>query len=61
MVFSLDDFMVFEFKSWLYIYKHEYLKLVNVTLFEKVIDRNLIYDHDLFWLPKRTQFRYAVD
>ena len=28
--------------------QHEYLKLVNVKLFEKIIDHNLIYDHDSF-------------
>ena len=28
--------------------EHEYLKLVKVTLFENLIDHNLIYDHDKF-------------
>ena len=46
--FSLDDFMQLEFKSWLCICEHEYLKLVQVTLFKEVIDRNLIVDHNLF-------------
>ena len=40
--------MDLEFKSWLCICEHEYLKLVKVTLFEKVIDYNLIYDHNTF-------------
>ena len=40
--------MELEFKIWLYICKPEYLKLVNVTFFEKMIDHNLIYDHDSF-------------
>ena len=48
VVFTLEDFMELEFKSWLCICEHEYLKLVNVTLFEKIIDHNLINDHDLF-------------
>ena len=46
--FSLNDFMKLEFKSQLCICEHEYLKLVQVTLFEEVIDRNLIFDHNLF-------------
>ena len=40
--------MDIEFKSWLCICEHQYLKLVKVTLFEKVIDHNLIYDHNTF-------------
>ena len=40
--------MELEFKAWLCICEHEYLKLVNVTLFEKLIDHNLIYNHDAF-------------
>ena len=40
--------MDLECKSWLCICEHEYLKLVKVTLFEKVINHNLIYDHNLF-------------
>ena len=48
VIFSLNDFMDLEFKSWLCICEHEYLKLVKVTLFEKVIDHNLIYDHNIF-------------
>ena len=40
--------MELEFKSWLCICEHEYLELVHVALFEKVIDHNLIFDHDLF-------------
>ena len=40
--------MDLEFKSWLCICEHEYLKLVKVTLFEKVIEHNLIYDHNIF-------------
>ena len=28
--------------------ENEYLKLVKVTLFTKLIDHNLIYDHTLF-------------
>ena len=47
VIFSLSDFMDLEFKSWLCICEHEYLKLVKVTLFEKVIDHNLICDHNL--------------
>ena len=57
VLFSLDDFMNLEFKSWLCICEHEYLKLVKVTLFEKAIDRNLIYDHNLFFPPRFNQFR----
>ena len=48
VMFSTEDFMELEFKSWLCICEHEYLKLVHVTLFEEVIDRNLIFDHNLF-------------
>ena len=48
VILSLGDFMELEFKSWLCICEHEYLKLVQVTLFEKVIDHNLIFDHDVF-------------
>ena len=48
VVFSLEEFIDLEFKSWLCICENEYLKLVKVTLFEKVIDHNLIYDHMLF-------------
>ena len=47
-MFSLEDFMELEFKSWLCICEHEYLKLVHVTLFEEVIDLNVIFDHDRF-------------
>ena len=35
VVFTLDNLMQLEFKAWLCICEHEYLKLVNVTLFEK--------------------------
>ena len=48
VIFTLDDLMELEFKTWLCVCKHEYLKLLNVTLFEKMIDHNLIYDHDSF-------------
>ena len=48
VIFSLQDFLDLEFKSWLCICEHEYLKLVKVTLFDKLIDHNLIYDHDIF-------------
>ena len=48
VVFTLDNLMELEFKAWLCICEHEYLKLVYVTLFEKIIDHNLIYDHDSF-------------
>ena len=48
VMFTLDNLMELEFKIWLYICKPEYLKLVNVTFFEKMIDHNLIYDHDSF-------------
>ena len=47
VVFTLDNFMELEFKAWPCICEHEYLKLVNVTLFELIIDHNLIY-HDSF-------------
>ena len=47
-MFTLDNLMELEFKIWLYICKPEYLKLVNVTFFEKMIDHNLIYDHESF-------------
>ena len=46
VMFTLTDFMELEFRSWLCICEHEFLKLVHVILFEKVIDHNLIYDHD---------------
>ena len=46
VIFSVQDFMDWEFKSWLCICEHEYLKLMKVTLFEKVIEHNLIYDHN---------------
>ena len=46
VMFTLDSVMELEFKIWLYICKPEYLKLVNVTFFEKMIDHNLIYDHE---------------
>ena len=46
VIFSVQDFMDLEFKSWLCICEHEYLKLMKVTLFEKVIEHNLIYDHN---------------
>ena len=49
VMFTLDNLMELEFKIWLYIYKPEYLKLVNVTFFgEKMIDHHLIYDHESF-------------
>ena len=48
VIFTLNDFMDLEFKSWLCICEHEYLKLVKVTLFEKLMDQNLIYDHNIF-------------
>ena len=48
VTFTLDDLMELEFKTWLCICEHEYLKLLNVTLFEKMIDHNLIHDHDSF-------------
>ena len=38
VVFTLDNFMELEFKAWLCICEHEYLKLVNATLFEQIID-----------------------
>ena len=44
--FTLTDFMELEFRSWLCICEHEFLKLLHVSLFEKLIDHNLIYDHD---------------
>ena len=47
VVFTLDNFMELEFKA-LCICEHEYLKLVNVTFFEKIIDHNLMYDHNTF-------------
>ena len=34
VLFFLEDFMDLEFKSWLCICEHKYLKLVKVTLFE---------------------------
>ena len=48
VIFSLKEFMDLEFKSWLCICEHEYLKLMKVTLFKKVIDHNMIYDHNIF-------------
>ena len=48
VLFSSEEFMDLEFKSWLCICENEYLKLVKVTLFEKLIDHNLIYDHNKF-------------
>ena len=38
--------MELEFRSWLCVCEHEFLKLLHVSLFEKRIDHNLIYDHD---------------
>ena len=40
--------MELEFKSWLCIHEHEYFNLLKATLFEKIADHSLIYDHDLF-------------
>ena len=48
VMFSSEEFMKLEFKFWLCNCEHEYLKLVNLTLFESMIDHNLIYDHDKF-------------
>ena len=48
VMFSLEELLELQFKSWLCICENEYLKLVKVTLFEKLIDHNLIYDHNLF-------------
>ena len=48
VLFTLTDFMELEFRSWLCICEHEFLKLLHVSLFEKLIDHNLIYDHDKF-------------
>ena len=48
VVFTLDNLMELEFKAWLCICEHEYKELGNITLFEKMIDHNLIYDHALF-------------
>ena len=48
VIFSLEELMDLEFKSCLCICEHEYLELVKVTLFVKMIDHNLIYDHNLF-------------
>ena len=48
IAFTLEDYLELEFKAWLCICEHEYLKLLNVTPFEKLIDHNLIYDHDSF-------------
>ena len=53
VVFSSEEFMDLEFKSWLCICENEYLKLVKVTLFEKLSDHNLIYDHSLFVCQER--------
>ena len=49
VIFSLKDFMDLEFKSWLCncICEHEYLKLVKVVLFDKFIDHDLIYNHNI--------------
>ena len=46
VLFTLTDFMELEFRSWLCICEHEFLKLLHASLFEKLIDHNLIYDHD---------------
>ena len=37
-----------EFKCWLCICKHEYHKLINVTLFDKLIEHNLIKTHNFY-------------
>ena len=58
VIFSLKEFMDLEFKSWLCICEHEYLKLMKVTLFEMVIDHNMIYDHNIF-MPRTNLFRDA--
>ena len=46
VIFTLTNFMELEIKSWLRICEYEFLKLVHVILFEKIIDHNLIYGHD---------------
>ena len=43
--FTLADFLTLEFKSWLCICEPEYLKFVNMILFDKLIEHNLINDH----------------
>ena len=48
VLFSLEDSMNLEFKSWLCICEHKYLKIINVTVFDKRIDHNLINEHDPF-------------
>ena len=48
VLFSSEEFMELEFKFWLCFCEHEYLKLVNVVLFETLIDHNVIYDHNKF-------------
>ena len=48
VIFSLKDFMELEFKFWLCNCEHEYLKLVKVTLFENLVEHNVIYDHNIF-------------
>ena len=37
VTFTLDDLIELEFKTWLCICEHEYLKLLNVTLFDKLL------------------------
>ena len=39
---SLEDFMNLEFTSWLCICEHKYLKLLQVTLFDKLIDARIL-------------------
>ena len=43
--FTLEDFLTLEFKSWLCICEHEYLKFVNIILSYKLIEHNLINGH----------------
>ena len=48
VIFSLKEFMDLELKSWLCICEHEYLQRIKVTIFEKIIDHNMIYDRNIF-------------
>jgi len=61
VMFSLDELLELQFKSWLCICENEYLKLVKVTLFEELIDHNLIYNHNFFCLPRINQFWNDAD
>ena len=46
--FTLNDFMNLEFQFWLCDCEHVYIKLIKVALFDKLIDHNLINEHNSY-------------